>query len=112
MCTGAMWDRTGTLVQALLRDGVVAAGPSPTAEQWWESSEGLAKLKISAGMLEGTKLSVGDRSKLSLVQGERGQIAPPGPPPLQLEQGFTLLLHTEKTFPPPNIYKILTTGSA
>ena len=112
MCTGATWDQAWTLVQAPLCEEVEAAGPSPMAELWWESSEGLAKLKSPAGVLEGTELRAGDRAKLSLVQGERGQIAPPGPPPLQLEQGFSLLLHTEKRFPPPNIYKILTPGSA
>lgn len=112
MCTGATWDQGWTPVRAPLRGGVEAAGPSPTAELRWDSSEGLAKLKSPAGVLEGTELGAGGRAKLSLVQGERGQIAPLGLPPLQLEQGLGLPLHTEKSFPPPSIYKILTPGSA
>lgn len=112
MCTGATWDQAWTLVQAPLGEGVEAVGSSPTAELRWDSSEGLAELKSPAGVLEGTELGAGDRAKLSLAQGERGQIAPPGPPPLRLEQGLSLLLHTDKSFPPPYIYKILTPGSA
>lgn len=68
-------------MQALLCEGVEAAGTGPTAELWWERDEGLTELKSPAGMLEG--MSAGERVKLSLVQGERGQSTPPGPPSLE-----------------------------
>lgn len=68
-------------MQALLFEGVEAAGTGPTAELWWERDEGFAELKSPAGMLEG--MSIGERVKLSLVQGERGQSTPPGPSSLE-----------------------------